>query len=102
MTSGLETYQERQIKNILAEIAEQQERIAELEADHERAVAMVIEASIATGHAETSADLMAEVLHVVKNLRAENERLRDRLDKFRRATCANCGAGPSTPGKEQP
>lgn len=49
----------------------------ELEADHERAVAMVIEASIPTGHAETSADLMAEVLHVVKNLRTEVKRRRE-------------------------
>ena len=81
MTSGLETYQERQIKNILAEIAEQQERIGELEAENERAVTMVIEASIATGHADTSADLMAEVLHVVKNLRAENERYRQVLNQ---------------------
>lgn len=58
----------------------QHNRIAELEADHERAVAMVIQAGIATGHADTSADLMAEVLHVVKNLRADNEGLRKSYD----------------------
>ena len=63
-------------------IEDQQIRIAELESDHERAVAMVIQAGIATGHADTSADLMAEVLHVVKNLRAENERLRDFTDRY--------------------
>ena len=76
MNRGLETYQEREIESLKATLAALKDENAELKADHERAVAMVIEASIATGHADTSADLMAEVLHVVKNLRAENERLK--------------------------
>jgi len=36
-----------------------------------------------------------------EQLKAENAALRDKLDRFRNANCANCGAGPSTPGKEQ-
>ena len=51
------------------------DKVESLEADHEKAVSLVIEAGIATGHADTSADLMAEVLHKVGELRAENAAL---------------------------
>ena len=45
--------------------------------------------------------LFRQALAEIEKLEAEVERLNGRLDKFRRATCANCGAGPSTQGKAQ-
>ena len=51
------------------------DKVESLEADHEKAVSLVIEAGIATGHADTSADLMAEVLHKVGELRAKLENI---------------------------
>ena len=67
---------------ILEELFEAKLRIESLEADREKAVALVIEAGIATGHADTSADLMAEVLHKVGELRAENAALREKVAKL--------------------
>ena len=73
------------------EINDAQKRIESLEADHEKAVALVIEASIATGHADTSADLMAEVLHKVGELRAENAALRADIERLNRLrACPGC------------
>ena len=66
-----------------AETHEAADRIESLEADHEKAVALVIAASIATGHADTSADLMAEVLHKVGELREKLEKLEEELSLWR-------------------
>ena len=74
-----------------AETHEAADRIESLQADHEKAVALVIEASIATGNADTSADLMAEVLHKVGELRAENAALRADIERLNRLrACPGC------------
>ena len=67
---AIERQAEDQHEYVLAQINQR------LKADHEAAVALVIEASIATGNADTSADLMAEVLHKVGELREEIKLLR--------------------------
>ena len=50
---------------------------------------------------QVSRQALDETLDKLESLQAENAALRVKLDLFREATCANCGAGPSTPGKEQ-
>lgn len=72
-------------------VANLQAENAALRADHEKAVSLVIDASIATGNADTSAELMAEVLHKVGELRAQNAALRDRLVHV--SSRIGCGCG---------
>lgn len=52
----------------------QREEINRLRAEHERAVQLCLQHSIATGHAETANQLMSEVMTQVKELRAEVKR----------------------------
>jgi hypothetical protein len=59
---------------------EDTKRIEELEAECEAAVKMVLDAGLATGHADTFTDLMGEVLGQYAELKAEVKQVNDNCD----------------------
>ena len=57
--------------------------IVDLEANHESAVTLVLNAGRSTGHADTSQDLMSEVLQDVKELEARLNQSQEWRDYYR-------------------
>ena len=50
-------------------------------AEHEKSVSLVLDAGLATGHADTPADLMAEVLSQIKDLYISKAELREAIER---------------------